>query len=174
MKGNKKLPYIFLGTLFCIFLLILGVNIGKHVEHENKQANFELSIAPTKTMTPIPTKVLSFKTYTHKNCRFEFLYPSSLTVTTESSIEAQLSEGKTTSIDITCAKTTSFDKILNDKNTPAENITLANKKISAKTIENKSGEFYVLRTQNPLTRQFITISILKNLYPLFEESFKFN
>ncbi len=173
MKRKKKAPYIFLFTLLCIFILILGVNIGKRVEQTNKEISYRLTHAPTRPSITTTPKPLRFETYTNANCGVQFLYPSSLTLSKETSTSADFQENKTSSLFVTCEKINSLNTVIDNKSVKFEDISLLNKQVPAKLVKGTNGEFYIFRIQNPLTKKSISVSVKKTIYPLFKESFQF-
>ena len=103
----------------------------------------------------------------------QFLYPSSLTLTKESSVSAEFQENKKTALLLNCDKVNSLSAIIENKNIKSEDISLLNKDIPAKVIKDNNRDFYIFRVQNPLTRKSVNISIAKTVYPIFRESFQF-
>lgn len=161
---NSKIgPYILLGLLSLTLIFILGVRYGQKVEKTNKLIEYVINF-PTPQPTTIP---LDFNTFTHRECGIKFLYPLTLEIQTNSSESAVLVENKNHMIQISCIKIPA--KPAERKNIATEEVQLKNKKIIAETT-NGQLSFNLINSLNGKT---LSITIAKNLYPLFERSFEF-
>lgn len=160
---SKIGPYILLGLLSLTLIFILGVRYGQKVEKTNKLIEYVINFpTPQPTATP-----LDFNTFTHRECGIKFLYPLALEIQTDSSESAVLVENKNPVIQINCIEIPA--KPAEEKNIATEEVQLKNKKIIAEVINNQLS-FNLINSLNGKT---LSITIAKNLYPLFERSFEF-
>ena len=179
MKKQKKLPYIFLFILVIILIFVIGTRYGQSVERTNKVINFIMSITPTKAITPTPMPTITYLTYTQKGCGLAFLYPSTMTVVTESTSAAQL-HSLTDYIEINCdtAVTPSIQKPQLETQTATESVTFDKKTITAvvKTIQFGSNTIAVFEfiVKNPLNNKSIVLKINKQLLPIFERTVQYS
>lgn len=87
MNLGKKGPYILILLLVIILIFILGVQYGKRVKIADTAISILLSISPSPKPSPLP--LTKYSSYTHKDCKLSFLYPSYLKLESESSQEAK-------------------------------------------------------------------------------------
>ncbi len=167
MKGQKLLPYAFLVVLFLIAVFILGVKYGKRVEQADKTIKYTLSIPPTQP--PVSPTPLKYMTYSSKACGVQFLYPSFLKSTGETSMSATLKQNSSSMIVISCEKTSDIAKMLKDPKIATAEVTLKNRKIQTK----KVGDTLYFQTTNPYHGTSINVSITQDLYPLFANTLQF-
>ncbi len=147
MKSKAPLLLLFALTLALIF--IVGVRYGQHVEKTNKQNAYTVSLTPQ----PLPTaKIagLTFKTFNHKPCGVQFIYPDSLTKKTESTTSARFVENEMLKLAVSCDKTNPFLQALKEDKTATGIAKL-----------------------NTLTGKQIYFFVSKDLLPLIENSLKF-
>lgn len=173
----QKKPLIFLITLFIVLTFILGVRYGQRVEQTNKAINYILSLTPTKNYPPAggsPTQLpLKFDIYENKYCGVKFLYPSSITDITQSSMSAKLNRGEQSMMQINCEKQNDIILILNDQNIASQEIKLQKGSLKAKKKIGDNTEYYFFQTKNLYNYQPIYFMIEKNLYPLFDKSLEY-
>ncbi len=163
---NSKIgPYILIGLLTLTLIFILGVRYGQKVEKTNKFIEYAISL-PTPQLQPT-TIPLAFNTFTHQECGIKFLYPLSLEIQTNASESAVLTEENKPAMQITCS-----DALIQPpekENIETEEMQLKNKKIIADVI-NGQLSFNLI---HPVNGKTLSVTIAKNLYPLFEKSFEF-
>ena len=167
--GNKIGPYILVTSLVLVLIFIVGLRYGQSVEKSNKKVEFTLSLPPTKIPpTSIP---LEFKTYVHKICGIQFLYPSSLNIQKESSSGATFGKDEAKSIEFSCEKKNPFD--LNGDKIATEELKFQNQTLKAPTKKDGNRKLVFLTLRNPINAKSIYIWIETRLLPLFESSLKF-
>ncbi len=107
-----KTPIILLLSLTAVLLFIIGVRYGQHVESTNKQNayNFNLSAKITPTTK---TKQVRYITYSHKQCKVEFVIPDTLEKTKESTVSASFKGALGENLSFSCDKAASGTAELN-------------------------------------------------------------
>lgn len=97
----RKLPFLFFSILAFILIFMVGLRYGQQVERVNKITSYLISIPPSPTKTPtLPP--FSLIAYHHKNCDVSFSFPNSFHIEKETSMSANLVEGKTTHLTLSC------------------------------------------------------------------------
>ncbi len=164
---QKRGPYIFLIILIIVLVFILGIRYGQSVEKTNKVIDYFLSLPPTKPQTtPAP---LRFETYTNKVCGIKFLYPSFLKKEEDSSDSARFAEKNITVLVLSCKEKNEVLSLLEDKNIASQEITLKEKKVTAKLNKNN----FIFEFKNPKNHKTLYLLINQNLFPLFESSLQY-
>lgn len=167
---RKSTPYIFLMILAVILTFILGVRYGKNVEQTNKTISYLLTLTPIqKQPSPTITESMRFISYTNKQCGVQFLYPSYLDKK-ESSDSATFTKTELTFVKIDCGKNTGIKEEL--KWTTQE-IQFKNKKIIAEVQKTAENELLSFTIYNTIKGKNISVTVEKNLYPLFESTLQF-
>ena len=158
MKTKKIIPFAFLGLLLLIVIFIIGVKYGRQVAEVDKTIKFLISITPTKAITPSPQPSISYLSYSNEDCGVEFLYPSDLSITYESSTGGQLKNKNKDTIEFGCRLNAPLIK--NMPNTATTSVMIQDKEITA----SKSGDIYIfgIKVKND-TIQFAVSSRLKAL-----------
>lgn len=102
----QKTPLILLLSLTAILIFIIGIRYGQHVESTNKQNaySFKLATQVTPTMQP---KQVKYITYSHKQCKVEFVIPDSLKKLKESTVSASFKGVTGENLSFSCDKTAS-------------------------------------------------------------------
>ena len=92
--------------LTVVLIFIVGVRYGQHVESTNKQNayNFKLTTQVTPTTQPNQIKYI---TYSHKQCKVEFVIPDSLKKLKESTVSASFKGDMGENLSFSCDKTAS-------------------------------------------------------------------
>ena len=102
----QKTPLILLLSLTAVLIFIVGIRYGQHVESTNKQNayNFKLAtqVAPTTQL-----KQIKYVTYSHKQCKVEFVIPDSLKKLKESTVSASFKGDMGENLSFSCDKTAS-------------------------------------------------------------------
>lgn len=172
----KKTSLILLLILFVILVFIVGVRYGQRVEKTNKIINYLISLPPTQT--PQPTqKRLEFKEYRHTGCKIQFLYPTFLTKTEESSVSARFSGGAP-SLNIDCSNQNKIREILENEKTATQEVKFKEKTVKGKLKPDlrtivAADPYLIFLITHPKTAKNIYVEISKSLYPLFEKSLEF-
>lgn len=168
--AKKSTPYIFLIILAVILTFILGVRYGKNVEQTNKTISYLLTLTPAqKQPLPMATESIRFITYTNKQCGVQFLYPSYLDKK-ESSDSAIFTKSGLTVVKIDC------DKAIGIKEEPklaTQEVQFKNKKIIAQDQKTDGNELLSFTIYNTIKGKNISVTVEKNLYPLFENTLQF-
>jgi len=100
---KNKAPILVLSILTTILVFIVGVRYGQHVESTNKQNAYNFKLA-TKIVPTAPRKQVKFVTYSHKQCKVEFVIPDSLKKLVESSVSASFKGDSGESLSFSCDK----------------------------------------------------------------------
>ncbi len=175
---TKLGPYLLITTLLLIITFTFGVKYGRKVEETNKAIKVILSITPTSSPSPTPTeKPLEFLEYSHQSCGIKFLYPQTLSETNQSSKSAKFINKKTNLelLSFWCEKKKKplLQDLIKDEKTASEELKLKKKKITVVLKRKNKIDYYLFSIKNPINSKYLTISIAKPLYPLFEKTFQF-
>lgn len=149
---QKRAPFVVLSILTIVLIFIVGVRYGQHVEKTNKETAYILSLTPQpQSPTPKPTETqIAFKTYTHKQCAVQFLYPHTLTKVKETTNSAQFKQIDSVKLAFSCDKKSPFASALKEDKTATE-----------------------IAKFNTLTGERVYFFTSKELSPLLENSLKF-
>lgn len=159
---SKMLPSMFLVSLFCILLFILGLRYGQHVEQINQTTSFLANISPSPTSSPTAIP-LAFLPYTHATCGASLLIPSQLLKTQESSSSAVFSTvNKKLAIALSCEK-----KLFIQNNN--EKRTLLN---TLPAFETMTQDTYSYRIYNAKIGRILTLTTTKEFLPLLQKTFE--
>ncbi len=170
--NRRMLPYLFLIALIVILVFILGVRYGSGVSVKNQVVQFVLSLTPTPNQpTALPT--LTFMNFENKHCGLRFTYPSFLLIEKESTTSASFAQNSTRALSILCdKKTLQLDPSENERFATQE-VTLKNQKITSRVEKGEKGEFFHFQIKNPRNGKVISVTVEKNLFPLFEKTVEF-
>jgi len=109
---KNKAPILVLSVLTIILVFIVGIRYGQHVESTNKQNAYNFNLA-TKIVPTTPPKQVEFVTYSHKQCKVEFVIPDSLKKINESSDSASFKGSSGENLSFSCDKTATGTAQLN-------------------------------------------------------------
>ena len=109
---KNKAPILLLFGLTLALIFIVGVRYGQHVESTNKQNayNFKLTTQVTPTTQP---KQVKYITYSHKQCKVEFVIPDNLKKLKESTVSAAFEGAAGENVSFSCDKTATGTAELN-------------------------------------------------------------
>ena len=102
----QKTPLILLLSLTAVLIFIVGIRYGQHVESTNKQNAYNFKLATQVTPTTQPNQI-KYITYSHKQCKVEFVIPDSLKKLKESTVSASFKGDMGENLSFSCDKTAS-------------------------------------------------------------------
>jgi len=108
----QKTPLILLLSLTAVLIFIVGIRYGQHVESTNKQNAYNFNQA-TKVAPTAQIKQVKYITYSHKQCKVEFVIPDSLKKMKESTVSAAFEGLSGENLSFSCDKTASGTAELN-------------------------------------------------------------
>lgn len=159
---KRKLPFYFLGALFILLVFMIGLRYGQQVERVNKITSYLISIPPSPTKTPtLPP--FSLIAYHHKNCDVSFSFPNSFHIEKETSMSANLVEGKTTHLTLSCDPKTIIPA-QDELKTATDELKLQEKAMKYISLGDNTRFVYTKNKKNIL----FTVSSI--YLPLFEKS----
>lgn len=170
MRSRKVIPYIFLGVLILILIFVGGVQYGKVVEKQNKAISFVLSITPTQKPMPVSEKMVSLSPYVNKSCGIQFLYPSNVEKTKESTSSALFMQKNKQILSLTCDPKDT--QTINDFKNATDSMKLKNQTVRSKLITKSGQQMYMLVISNNLNGRTIYVTIDKDFYPVFESTYQ--
>ncbi len=169
MSNTRKAPYIFLFVLILIIAFIGGLRYGQSVERTNKVVDFILSITPSPTLKPEPTKPITFKPFSHIGCGIKILLPESTPIVENASVSAVL--GNTQSgISLGCQKKPSSIAQIESGTATASTIQVNGQSVPTQHFTTGMNVFTI---KNPLNAKTIFFAISDNYLPLVTSTLQF-
>lgn len=109
---KNKAPILLLFGLTLALIFIVGVRYGQHVESTNKQNAYNFNLT-TKITPTTQVKQVKYVTYSHKQCKVEFVIPDNLKKLKESTVSASFKGDMGENLSFSCDKTASGTAQLN-------------------------------------------------------------